>query len=62
MLPQNVVPLVSDRVDDAIADVLNRISAQLTTADLVAMNARSVTEQLSSDVIARDWLAEKGLV
>lgn len=62
VLPQQVVPLVSNRVDDAIAAVLDAVSAELTTEDLVAMNARSVTEQLASDVIARDWLAEKGLV
>lgn len=61
VLPQQVVPLVSDRVDEEIAAVLNGVSAELTTADLVAMNARSVTEQLASDVIASDWLAEKGL-
>jgi osmoprotectant transport system substrate-binding protein len=62
VLPQQVVPLVSDRVDEEIAAVLNEVSAVLTTEDLVAMNARSVEEQLASDVIARDWLAETGLV
>jgi hypothetical protein len=31
-----VVPLVSDRVDEEIAAVLNGVSAELTTADLVA--------------------------
>ncbi len=42
--------------------MLNAVSAELTTEDLIAMNARSVEEQLASDVIARDWLAETGLV
>jgi osmoprotectant transport system substrate-binding protein len=34
----------------------------MTAADLVALNVRSVDEQLSSSVIARDWLVSKGLV
>ena len=31
-------------------------------ADLIAMNTRSVNEQLSSSQIATDWLQEKGLL
>jgi osmoprotectant transport system substrate-binding protein len=34
----------------------------MTAADLVALNVRSVDEQLSSAVIARDWLVSKGLI
>jgi len=61
VLPQQVVPLVSDAVDDAIAGILDAVNAELTTAELVALNARSVSEQVASDVIAADWLAAKGL-
>ncbi|MFF2273856.1 ABC transporter substrate-binding protein [Agromyces sp. NPDC058136] len=60
-LASNVVPVVSEKVDDAAAEVLNTVSAALTAADLVALNALSVDEQQSAEQIASDWLAEQGL-
>lgn len=60
-LASNVVPVVSEKVDDEIADIINTVSAALTAEDLVALNALSVNEQQSSDQIAADWLAEKSL-
>jgi osmoprotectant transport system substrate-binding protein len=60
-LASHVVPLVSEKVTDEIADVLNTVSAALTAEDLVALNALSVNEQQSADQIASDWLAEKSL-
>lgn len=63
ILPQNVVPLVADRVNDAgVTDALNAVSAKLTTADLTAMNAKNMgaSKQSPKDVAAA-WLKEKGL-
>lgn len=60
-LASNVVPVVSEKVDDEAAEVLNTVSAALTAADLVALNALSVDEQQSAEQIASDWLAEQGL-
>ncbi|WP_022893324.1 ABC transporter substrate-binding protein [Agromyces subbeticus] len=60
-LASNVVPVVSEKVTDEIADVINTVSAALTAEDLVALNALSVNEQQSADQIAKDWLAEKAL-
>jgi osmoprotectant transport system substrate-binding protein len=60
-LASHVVPLVSDKVDDEIADIIDTVSAALTAEDLVALNALSVNEQESADQIAADWLAEKSL-
>jgi osmoprotectant transport system substrate-binding protein len=60
-LASHVVPLVSDKVDDEIADIINTVSAALTAEALVALNALSVNEQESADQIAADWLAEKSL-
>lgn len=57
-LASNVVPLASDNVDDEAAAVIDEISASLDTADLVALNVRSVEEELPAAVIAEDWLAE----
>jgi len=60
-LASNVVPVVSDKVTDEIADIINTVSAALTAADLVSLNGLSVNEQQSADQIASDWLAEKAL-
>jgi len=60
-LASNVVPVVSEKVTDEIAEIINTVSAALTAEDLVALNALSVNEQESADQIASDWLAEKSL-
>lgn len=62
ILPQNVVPIVSAKVDAASAAIIDKVSAALSAADLVNLNARSVTEQATSAVIAKDWLTQKGLL
>lgn len=60
-LASNVVPVVSTKVTDEIAAVIDTVSAALTPADLVALNGLSVNEQQSADQIAKDWLAEQSL-
>ncbi|WP_244301205.1 ABC transporter substrate-binding protein [Leucobacter insecticola] len=60
-LASHVVPLASDRVDAGAAAVIDKVSAAMTPADLLEMNARSVNEQLPAADIARDWLAAKKL-
>ncbi|MCS6711538.1 ABC transporter substrate-binding protein [Brachybacterium sp. EF45031] len=61
ILPQNVVPLVSQKVDEAAAEAIRKVTSVLTATDLRTLNARSVDEQAKSADIARDWLAEKGI-
>ncbi|MFD4421533.1 ABC transporter substrate-binding protein [Agromyces sp. NPDC058484] len=60
-LASHVVPVVSEKVTDEIAEIINTVSAALTAEDLVALNALSVNEQQSADQIASDWLAEQSL-
>lgn len=60
-LASHVVPLASDKVDDDAAAVINQVSATMTAADLVGLNARSVDEQLPAATIAADWLADHDL-
>ena len=60
-LSSHVVPLASDRIDDEAAGVINTVSAALSADDLIALNARSVTDQLPASTIARDWLSQKNL-
>ena len=57
----NVVPVVSDKIDDAAAEVLNTVSAALSATDLATLNSESVTDQKSEDVIAAEWLKQADL-
>lgn len=58
----NVVPIVSEKVTDDAADVLNEVSSKLTAEDLVSLNSESVNEQKSAAAIATEWLTSAGLV
>lgn len=58
-LASHVVPLASDDMDDETAEIINDVSAAMTPDDLVTLNARSVNEELSSAVIAADWLEDQ---
>lgn len=60
-LASNVVPIVSARVDEEAAAVLDAVSAAMTSEDLVAMNAASVEGEKPASEIAAQWLAEKGI-
>lgn len=64
ILPQNVVPLInSDAATDEVVETLNAVSAELTTEALIDMNARNQgDEKASPATIAKDWLADTGLV
>jgi osmoprotectant transport system substrate-binding protein len=62
ILPQNVVPVVSAKVDTTAAAIIDKVSAELSTADLVALNATSVKDQTAAAVIAKAWLTAKGLL
>jgi osmoprotectant transport system substrate-binding protein len=62
ILPQNVVPVVSTKVNSTAADAINKVSAQLTADELRKLNAQSVNEQKKSADIAKAWLSSKGLI
>ena len=55
ILPQNVIPIVSEKVDATAAAAIEAVNAKLTVAELQALNARSVDEQARSADIATDW-------
>ncbi|KQT84057.1 ABC transporter substrate-binding protein [Aurantimonas sp. Leaf443] len=58
---QNIVPvLASAKASETVTATLDAISAALTTEDLVKMNGR-LAKQESYDVVAGDFLKEKGL-
>jgi osmoprotectant transport system substrate-binding protein len=59
---QNVLPLINKaKATDGVAAVLNGVSAQLTTDDLIDMNEKVINEQQDPAAVAKAWLAEKGL-
>jgi osmoprotectant transport system substrate-binding protein len=62
-LAQQVLPLVKeDRIDDAAAEALNRVSGMLTTEDLISLNrAVSGDRKQNPKDAAADWLREKGI-
>ena len=62
ILPQNVAPLVSSRIDDTAAAAIKTVTDALTTEELIALNTKSVDEQQDSATIAKAWLTEKGLL
>ncbi|MEQ9910882.1 ABC transporter substrate-binding protein [Pectobacterium polaris] len=58
---QNIVPIVaSSTLNPTIESTLNKISAQLTTEDLIAMNEQ-LAEFVSIDDVAHQWLVKQGL-
>jgi osmoprotectant transport system substrate-binding protein len=58
---QNVVPVIATpKVSEAVITTLDAVSAALTTDDLIKMNGR-LAEHESFDVVAGDFLKEKGL-
>ncbi|SDH16487.1 glycine betaine ABC transporter substrate-binding protein [Agrococcus jejuensis] len=61
---QNIVPVIADSVaTDEIAEILNAVSAALTTEDLIALRTRvEGSEAASPAVAAADWLVEQGLI
>ncbi len=59
--PSNVVPIVSKKVDDKAAAVLDKVNAALTEQALVSLNDESVNQQKSADVIAAAWLKKAGI-
>jgi len=60
--PDNVVPVVSQKVDDNAAAILNKVSAALSATTLVDLNSQSINDQLSADKIATAWLTQENLL
>lgn len=56
ILPQNVVPVASDDLDDEAVQVINEIQADLSLDALIELNSRSVEDQASSADVAQQWL------
>lgn len=60
--PDNVAPIVSKKVNDKAAAILDKVDAKLSQKDLVDLNSESVNDKKSSAEIAKAWLTENGLL
>lgn len=61
-LSSNLVPIASSALDQGAIDAINAVSLAMSADELVAMNVRSVEEELSASQIAGDWLRSEGLI
>ncbi|MDZ5076317.1 ABC transporter substrate-binding protein [Nesterenkonia sp. HG001] len=61
VLPQNIVPLVSEAVDEEAAALIEEVNAELTQEELNGLNAVSVDDQAAAADVAAQWLEEQGL-
>lgn len=60
---ENITPVVSNRVlDDEIAELLNAVSAELTTENITELNGRVEIDKEDPDTVANDFLTEVGLI
>ncbi|MDQ0077893.1 ABC transporter substrate-binding protein [Arthrobacter oryzae] len=60
-LSENIVPVINEKKSTAtVKEVLNKVSAALTTEDLIEMNGR-VAKFEDIGEIAKDWLKSKNL-
>jgi osmoprotectant transport system substrate-binding protein len=60
----NIVPVVTTELNDVegLADLVNAVSAELTTENVTEMNRRFDVDREDADVVAGDFLSEAGLL
>lgn len=62
ILPQNVVPVVSKKVDEKAADAIDSVNEKLSTEALIELNTKSTADKEKASTIAEDWLKAEGLL
>ena len=58
---ENIVPLVGEAVDDSAAELLDQVSAALTTENITELNGRVELEQEDPADVAADFLEQEGI-
>ena len=57
----NLIPAIrTDVLDDDIRSTLNRVSAELTTEDLIDLNRRADIDKADPETLAEEWLQKHG--
>jgi osmoprotectant transport system substrate-binding protein len=63
---ENIAPVISqaklDELGDAFAEVLNGVSAEMTTEDLTSLGVQVAVEQRDIAEVATEWLTDRGLI
>ncbi|NII40092.1 osmoprotectant transport system substrate-binding protein [Curtobacterium flaccumfaciens] len=62
IVPQNVTPVVSSKVDDKAAADIDKVSKVLTTDALIELNTKSTVDKEKASTIAKDFLTDEGLL
>lgn len=62
ILPQNVIPVVSKKVDDKAAADIDKVNKVLTEDALIEVNSKSTVDKEKASQIAKDFLSSKGLL
>lgn len=58
---ENLVPVIrSEALTDEIAEILDAVSAELTTEELTELNRRVDVDKDDPEQVAQEWLADKG--
>ena len=58
---ENIVPVIrSEAVTDEVTEVLNAVSAKLTTEEMTELNRRVDVDKEDPETVAGEWLAENG--
>jgi len=63
---ENIAPVISqaklDELGDTLAEVLNNVSALMTTEDLTSLGVQVAVDQEDVADVATQWLTDKGLI
>jgi len=63
---ENIAPVINqeklDELGEGFADVLNTVSAEMTTDDLTALGVQVAVDQEDVAAVATQWLTDKGLI
>lgn len=63
---ENIAPIISqeklDELGGGFADVLNAVSAAMTTEDLTSLGVQIAVEQRDTAEVATEWLTDMGLI
>ncbi|WP_309147068.1 ABC transporter substrate-binding protein [Curtobacterium sp. MCSS17_008] len=62
ILPQNVIPVVSDKVDEKAADAIDQVNEKLTPEALIDLNTKSTVDKEKASQIAKEFLQDQGLL
>ena len=58
---ENIVPVIrSEALTDQVAEVLNSVSAKLTTEEMTELNRRVDVDKEDPEAVAEQWLADNG--